>query len=317
MKHIETIVCKFCGSSTIVKFGHYKGVQRYFCKVCGRKFVNNDALPKMKTPKKEIADAVSMYFRGMPLDGIQGHIQQEYGDSLSESGIYNWIVRFSKEAVDRARNFKPKVGDTWIADETVLKVGGKNIWFWDIIDAKTRYLLASHLSTTRTTKDAERLMRLAYERAGKAPKRIITDQLRAYLDGIELAFGADTKHIQSRPFIAENSTNIIERFHGTLKDRTNVIRGFKNMEKARLLTEAWLIHYNFFKEHEALGNVSPAVAMKVPLPFRNWAGIIAPSPKIEYPSLKRAGIPRPKQQIPVVIFDDKGNPSLLKRGRRP
>lgn len=71
-------------------------------------------------------------------------------------------------------------------------------------------------------------------------------------------FGADTKHVQSKPFIDKDSTNVIERFHGTMKDRTNVIRGFKNMENANLLTDAWLVHYNFFKEHETLGNIPPA-----------------------------------------------------------
>ncbi len=45
-----------------------------------------------------------------------------------------------------------------------------------------------------------------------------------------------------------DSTNVIERFHGTMKDRTNVIRGFKNMDTAQLLSDAWLVHYNFLKD---------------------------------------------------------------------
>lgn len=89
-------------------------------------------------------------------------------------------------------------------------------------------------------------MRLAAQRAGRAPKQVITDRLKAYLDGVELAFGAETKHVQSRPFISEDSANIIERFHGTLKDRTEVVRGFKNMEHAsRVLKKSlWLADFN-------------------------------------------------------------------------
>ncbi len=49
-------------------------------------------------------------------------------------------------------------------------------------------------------------------------------------------------HVQGKPFVYKDSTNIIERFHGTMKDRTNVIRGFKNMDKANLLTDGWLVH---------------------------------------------------------------------------
>lgn len=286
----KPIECKYCGSPNIVKFGTFEGIQRYWCKDCKRKFADNKALPKMKTPISVISAALSCYFGGMPLDAIQRHLQQQYGTYYSEMGIYNWVVRFSKEAIDRVKDFQPVVGDTWIADETVLKVGGKNIWFWDIIDTKTRYLLASRLSDSRRTKDAALLMNEARRKAGKSPKRIITDKLSAYIDGVELVFGADTEHIQSKPFTDVNSTNIIERFQGTLKDRTKVVRGFKNMDTARMLTEAWLVHYNFFKEHETLGNIPPAVKMGA-TPIKDWAEVvsqtkvaISPKPKVILPT---------------------------------
>jgi len=271
---INSPVCKYCGSTNVVKYGTYNGIQRWWCKDCHRKFVP-DSLPKMKTPIRQLSDAMSMYYGGMPLDSIQRHLYQEYNRYYSESGIYNWIVRFSKEAVERTKDFTPVVGDTWIADETVLKVGGKKVWFWDIIDSESRYLLTSRLSLSRTIKEAALFMKKAKDKAGKAPKRIITDRLAAYLDGIELVFGGAAKHIQSKPFVTVDSTNLIERFHGTLKERTDVIRGFKNMDTAKLLTDAWLVHYNFFKEHEALGNTPPAQKMGIPIPFKNWAEVVS------------------------------------------
>jgi transposase-like protein len=237
----------------------------------------------MKTPIEHISSALSCYFGGMPLDAIQRHLQQQFNAYYTEMGIYNWIRRFSQEAVNRVANFQPVVGDTWIADETVLKVGGRNIWFFDVIDEKTRYLLASRLSETRTTKEAALVMNEARRKAGKSPKRIITDKLAAYIDGIELVFGANTKHIQGKPFTDVNSTNVIERFHGTLKDRTKVIRGFKNMNTARLLTQAWLVHYNFFKEHTTLGDIPPAVKMGA-TPIKDWAEVVSETKTL--PSIK-------------------------------
>lgn len=157
-----------------------------------------------------------------------------------------------------------------------MKIKGKKIWFFDVIDEKTRYLLASRLAISRTIKEAALVMNEARRRAGKSPKRIITDKMTAYIDGIELVFGADTKHIQSKPFTDVNSMNIIERFQGTLKDRTKIIRGFKSMKTAELLTDAWLVHYNFFKEHEALGNIPPAQKMGLITPFKNWAEVVRP-----------------------------------------
>jgi putative transposase len=273
--------CKYCDSPNVTKFGTFQGIQRYWCKDCKRKFADNKALPTMKTPIEHIATTLSCYFGGMPLDAIQRHLEQQYHHYYTEMGIYNWIRRFSQEAVNRVEKFQPIVGDTWIADETVLKVGGRNIWFFDVIDEKTRYLLASRLSESRTTKEAALVMNEARRKAGKSPKRIITDKLAAYIDGIELVFGADTKHIQSKPFTDVHSTNIIERFHGTLKDRTKVIRGFKNMDTARLLTQAWLVHYNYFKEHESLGNVPPAAKMGA-TPIKDWAEVVSQTKTIKH-----------------------------------
>lgn len=221
----------------------------------------------------------------MPLDAIQRHLQQQFNAYYSEMGIYNWIRRFSQEAVNRVKDFQPVVGDTWIADETVLKVGGRKIWFFDVIDEKTRYLLASRLAESRTIKEAALVMNEAKRKAGKSPKRIITDKMAAYIDGIELVFGADTKHVQGKPFTDINSTNVIERFHGTLKDRTKVVRGFKNMDTARLLTQAWLVHYNFFKEHTTLGDVPPAVKMGA-TPIKDWAEVVSGTKAL--PSIKPA-----------------------------
>lgn len=276
---MNNIICKHCGSPDVVKFGTFNGIQRYWCKDCKRKFVA-DKLPKMKTPTNHISAALSCYFGGMPLDAVQRHLHQQFNAYYSEMGIYNWVKRFSKEAVNKIKDFKPIVGDTWIADETVLKAGGKKVWFFDVIDKKTRYLLGSRLATSRTIKEAALVMKEARQRAGKSPKRIITDKLAAYIDGIEYVFGGDTKHIQSKPFTDVNSTNIIERFQGTLKDRTKVIRGFKNMKTAELLIDAWLVHYNFFKEHESLGNIPPAQKMGLITPFKNWAEVVSPVKKV-------------------------------------
>ena len=308
MNGTNNVICKYCNSPNVVKFGTFEGVQRYWCKDCKRKFADNDALPKMKTPMRIISSALSCYYGGMPLDAIQRHLQQQFGVYYSEMGIYNWVVRFSKEAVEKAKAFKPITGDTWIADETVLKVGGKNVWFFDIIDEKSRFLLASRLAPSRTIKDVALVMKEAAIRAGKAPKSIITDKLAAYVDGIELVFGANTKHTQSKPFVDTDSTNVIERFHGTLKERTDVIRGFGNMETAKLLTDAFLVHYNFFKEHEALGNVPPAKKMKLPMPFEDWEDVIRET-KVEIPKpttmtrriVKRKTIKRKRELIKPAV----------------
>ncbi len=264
--------CKYCGSKRIVRFGHYQNVQRWWCKDCKRKFAHNDALPRMKTPIIQVASALSMFYEGMSLHGIRRNLEQTYRNYPSSSTIYEWIVRFTNLAVKLAKDYKPSVGDVWVADETVLKIEGDNVWFWDLIDSRTRFLIASLISPTRTTRDARILVERAKTRTGQIPKVIITDKLQAYLDGIELAFGAETKHIQAKGLTG--SKNIIERFHGTLKARTKVMRGLKSRKSAKLLTDGWLVHYNFFRPHSALGDKAPAEKAGIKFPFKNWLDVV-------------------------------------------
>jgi putative transposase len=267
--YIDT-TCKYCGSTNVIRYGKYKAVQRYYCKDCKRKFAGLDTIPKMQYSAYKIADALNMYYEGMSLLEIRRNLIQQHNDYISDATIYNWVKRFSKLAVMQASKYKPDVGRVWVADETMVDIDGKNIWFWDIIDAKTRFLIASHMSYTRTIKDAEALMRQAYNRTGKIPRIIYTDRLAAYLDGIELTFGADTEHRQGSPFDVEKNTNLIERMHGTIKSRTKVMRGLHTVESARLFLDGWLVHYNFFRPHMSLRDRTPAQVAGIRFPLRNW-----------------------------------------------
>jgi putative transposase len=269
--------CKYCGSTNVVRYGRENAVQYYWCKDCHRKFADNDALPDMKTPIMQVAAALNMYYSGMSIDEIRRHLDQQYNNLPSSSTIYDWICRFSDEADGKTRDYKPNVGYVWLADETVLPIGGKNVWFWDLIDIKTRFLLASHMSFNRTTRHAQTLVEKAVAKVGKSPKVIITDKLQAYLDGIELALGGDTRHIQSKGFMVKPNTNMIERFHGILKSRTKVMRGLKTPESALLFLDGWLAYYNFFRPHESLDDKTPAEKAGLNVPLKNWLDVVKAS----------------------------------------
>ena len=228
----------------------------------------------MKTPAKQIASALGMYYGGMPLDAIQQQFKQDYNLDMSESNYWNWVKRFTKEAVKEVEKFQPNVGSVWVADETYMKLGKRKVYFWDIIDAESRYLLATNVSFSRSGREAKRLLTLARQRAGKAPSSVITDKLGSYIVGMEEEFGADSKHRQGGPFDKTNSTSLIERFHRTLEQRADVFQKFKNISDINLLTDGWLINYNFFKQHEGVGDIPPAqVACKV-VPFKDWNDVV-------------------------------------------
>jgi transposase-like protein len=270
----EEFKCKYCGSSNLWLYGTYKGSQRFLCRDCNRKFAGNYALPKMKSPVTHVGDALQSYFSGMSLNEVRYNIEQQHNYRPSDSTIYRWLDRFIKEAEEKVKDVHPKVGYTWVADETVIKINGKNYWLFDCIDSKTRFLLASHLSPYRGIREVHTLMEKAEERADKAPKVVVTDKLAAYLDGIELTFGADTKHQQGSPFSVESNTNLIERFQGTLKDRTKVIRGLKKPETARTFIEGWLINYNYFRPHISLDSKTPAEKAGIKQSTNDWLDVV-------------------------------------------
>jgi putative transposase len=270
---IETkIVCKHCGSEGVSKFGTYKGVQRYWCKVCNRKFKADDTTFHMKTDTNLVSSALNMYYEGMPIRAIRRNLLQEHKQAPSTATIYEWIQKYTQYATDSVKDYHPSVGSIWVADETVLKIDGQQLWLWDIIDDKTRFLLATRLSRSRGTKDAQILMDRAIKMAGKHPQAVITDKLPSYKD---VSYGNDTEHIQGG--IArggEDNTQKIERFHGTLKQRTKVMRGLKNFETALDFTEGWLVHYNYLRPHESLQDKTPAKVSGIEYPYQNWADII-------------------------------------------
>ncbi len=177
-----------------------------------------DAPYGMRTPVEQIGASLSMYYTGLSLTDIAQQLKTTYDNPVDRTTIYRWLIKYTEEALKLFEPIHPKVGSVWLADETVIQFNDINYWVFDCIDRDTRFLLAGHLSQNRGTQQAKRLMQLASARAQKAPKKILTDKLKAYIDGIELVFGSETIHIQSSPFSEIDSTNIIERFQATIKE---------------------------------------------------------------------------------------------------
>jgi putative transposase len=301
-KQIQIVKCKDCGSMNIVKFGTYKGNQRYYCKDCQRKFKDDNTQFHEKVPSEYITRAVSEYYSGMSINEIRTTLKQEYGYYPSKSVVFNWVNKYTDSARKQFKDTHPRVGDTWIADETMLDLD-KNykIWFYDIIDRDTRFLLASHVALSRNSKEAQLLMEEAEKRAGKKPKQVLTDQNYSYMGGIKKAYGSDAVHVVGTPFEAKESkqsTSQIERFHGTLKDRTKVIRAFRDVETLTQFTDGWLIYYNYFKPHQSLNGKTPAEEANINYSVKNWADLarvpvskeaeihIHTTPKIKIPRVK-------------------------------
>ncbi|MGI0066811.1 MAG: integrase core domain-containing protein [Thermoplasmata archaeon] len=82
---------------------------------------------------------------------------------------------------------------------------------------------------------------------------------------------------------ARISNNKIERFHGTEKERTKVMRAFDNMGGASGIAEGFRVHYNLVREHQALG-MTPGEAAGIPVgPHFRWRAILEAATRNETP----------------------------------
>ena len=170
-------------------------------------------------------------------------------------------------------NHPAQTGDHWVADELMVDVGGEKAWLWNVMDGKTRYVLASHLSRERDGEAAKAVMRKALANADKPPDYIFTDKLRSYLPALREVL-PKTKHHQSQGFAADINNNLSERLQGTFRDRVKTLRGLDTIESGQRYLDGWVITYNNFRGHESLGNQTPAYRAKVNPPFTEWADVV-------------------------------------------
>jgi transposase-like protein len=248
----------------------------YFCKTCNRKFKADDSLFGGRVSANDISSALLEYYSGLSVNDIRRRILQEKGYEPAQSTVYQWIDKFTDKAVKYYSQFQPKVGDTWVADETVVHLDkGIDIWLWDIIDEDTRFLLASKISYRRNTEDAQTLFELAHKRAGKSPKVILTDGLNLYPEAVCSVFG-DNVHYRSNPFVKDadgDSTRAVERWHETLRERTKVLYALKDTESALAFLDGFIAYYNFIRPHEGLDNKTPAEKADIKYDVRSWADV--------------------------------------------
>jgi putative transposase len=266
--------CKYCGSEYIIKYGTQNGTQYYLCKECQHKFAYMDTIPKMQNNTKDIANTLNMYYEGLSLNEIRRNFIQQDGNYISKATPYNWVHRFTELAKNEITRYKPNIGTIWIADEAAIKINGKNVWLWDLIDTETRFLISSHLTEKRSPEDVEMLMEKACKCADKYPELIYANRLNDCLGVIRQANDSESLSARHIPFEISNNAGFIERFRLTSNGRIKVIRNLKSLETAQEFLDGWAIHYNFFRPHTSLKDRTPAELAEIKFPYKSWREII-------------------------------------------
>jgi len=276
----DSIQCVKCGSIRAIRFGTRGGKQTYRCNDCQARFTPS-LIKKAKYSPETITLTLDMYFSGMSFNKIARTLNDNLDMNLGAASIYRWVKRYVPMISEYVNSLTPQLSDTWQADEVFVKMrGGETAkggmdrktqkgmaYLWNVMDRKTRFLLASRLSQHRNVNGAVAVFNEARRNAnGSEPEKIFADGLSAYPQALTYWEGESPRpELVARMGVGKPhaNNNRVERMNGTLRERIKVQRGWKTMSTP--IAEGQRIQYNFVKPHMALEGQTPAQAAGVGL----------------------------------------------------
>jgi len=282
--------CTHCGSENYIKYGKKNGKQVYMCNDCNRRFVDNLYFERLKVEPKIICVTLDLYFKGISLRKISNHLKQFYDLDIHFTTVFHWISHYIRTMDEYVLQFKPSLSDMWNVDEMMVSVNGDWFYLWNVIDDETRFHLASVISKGRTIDDARNVLSIAKKRSyGKHPQFIITDGLKSYVKAVKDEFHTvkkETIHIGNVGIRGYKNNdeeyfdnNLVERLHGTIRERNKTQRGLKDECSAFICGHQ--LYYNFIRPHESLFGCTPAEVAGIDLKLSNkkWEKLLMQSIK--------------------------------------
>lgn len=268
--------CEQCNSNNVVKNGkrHNKSgtINRYLCKNCSHRFTDNQGFQKKRADPEKIALALDLYFRGLSVRKVAEHFQQVHNLDISHMTVYRWIEQYSRLASEWMDNQQVQTSERWHIDETVVKVDGKKRFLWNVLDSESRFLLATHVSANRSLQNTRTPIKKAKKVTPDRPLEVFTDGMVSYPRAVIKELGSRgmkgrkgfwSPHVRVPSIRAKESNNLIERLHGSEKERIKVMRGFDQDIGCANIMEGFRVHYNLIRDHQSLG-VTPGVVAGLP-----------------------------------------------------
>jgi len=251
--------CPFCNSKNIVRAGFRYNCttkkQRWKCKDCGRFFTLDDGFFKMKHKREVITQCISLYMNGMSLRKVVEHFNQFSDYQVSHQSVLNWIRRYARLIKPFTESFNLDLSRVYHTDEIFVKCNGEQHYFWNILDKSTRTIIATHYSTKRDSASAKML----FLKVKHKPLTLFTDGLQGYRKAYRKVWGSNKRSQDKKIYIRlkadkDKRNNISERIQGTIRERVKVMRGFKNLESAKLVLDLFIIYYNCIRVHTGINS---------------------------------------------------------------
>jgi transposase-like protein len=227
----------------------------------------------MHTNPHAITVALDLYFKGVSLRKIVDHLKQFERVNVSHVAFIKWIKKYVALMQDYVDTLHPELSRVFHADETKVNIRGQWVWLWHLMDGDTRFLLANHVSQGGTVADAREAFREAKMVAKTDARVLLTDGLESYKQAARKEFD-DAVHVSGIGIQGRVNNNRMERYHGTFKERSKVMRAIKKPDSAFI--EGQRIYYDYLRPHSALDGKTPAQAagLELGLADNRWKALI-------------------------------------------
>jgi len=280
---VEFSQCRFCGSPDVVKnalrHNEYGDIQRFKCADCGKRFSLNLGFERMKSSPQAITQAMQLYFTGESLRGVQKFLRLQ-GVNVSHVAILKWIRKYVSIMDRYLSEFRPRLSETWRADELYVKIKGDMKYLFALMDDETRFWIAQEVADSKERHQPRGLFYQGIKTTnGRAPATLITDGLPSYHYAFKKVFAWKTtptktpRHIREIALDGVVHNNKQERLNGEVRDREKVMRGLKKVDTPIL--EGLQVYHNFVRPHEALKGQTPSERAGIKIEGQNrWITII-------------------------------------------
>src|SRR3989344_5671101 len=251
------INCTHCSSSNFVLNGHdKKGVQRYKCNDCKKRFCEKGIFARMRFSSEVIMNALFLRLYPLSTRNVKRILRKLNYIKVSHVSIFNWVLKFAPRLCKFTNIFPLNFSKIWHVDEKFIKVKGSKddfAYLWIISDSRNN-ILAVHVSFERDIINAKIVLQKAKQRAGFNPEILVSDGLQGYKKACKKIFGRKTRHviahfkakriIHKRKFykLSNNRAEAINRFYALW---LHVCKGFKQLDNANLWIEFFTVSYNY------------------------------------------------------------------------
>jgi len=223
----------------------------------------------MKHNSRTIIIAVDLYFKGLSYRKISEHLNEMYEMNVTHVAVFNWVRKYLTLIGRYTSRTIAKVGRKWHCDEMQYRTAGNRDYVWNMMDAKTRFLLACRLTKRRGKKEAKDAMTHAKKAASSTPRAFVTDGLTSY-DQVAQELREEGDRVQHVTRAGQN--NPVERLNQTLRERSKTMR-LSSRKSVANFAHSYRTYYNYLRKHTALGR-TPAQAAGIKMRRNGWYGLI-------------------------------------------